>query len=123
MDKRVYINGIGIYPFTSELEMLHYVDSGKGILVAINAEKILHATDQTKKIINSNVGYCDGIGAVLALKKKGIKDVIKIAGYELWMKIIATYCHKKTFYIIGATQEVIELTVEKLKHTIRTFKF
>jgi len=115
MLNQVFINEVGIYPFISEAEMFDFVSFNKGILVAINADKILHATDQTKGIINKNVGYCDGIGAVLALKKKGFKDVAKIAGYEFWLKIIDKYCHKKTFYIIGATQEVIELTVGKLK--------
>lgn len=33
-------------------------------------EKILHATGETRKIINNNIGYADGIGAVMALKKK-----------------------------------------------------
>jgi len=84
-------------------------------LIAINAEKILHATDQTRDIINRNIGYCDGIGAVMALKKKGCKDAVQITGYEFWLKIVEADCHKKTFYLVGGTQEVIEMTVEKLK--------
>ena len=88
----------------------------KGILVAINAEKILHATDQTRSIINRNIGYCDGFGAVMALRKKGYRDVIKIPGCELWLKIIAmTYQEKKTYYLVGGKQEVIDQTVSKLK--------
>lgn len=41
MDK-VSLNGVEIFPFDSEQQLLHYVDTHKGILVAINAEKILH---------------------------------------------------------------------------------
>lgn len=114
--KKVSLNGVKVYPFTSHEELLAYVSRHKGILVAINAEKILHATDQTRSIINRNMGYCDGIGAVMALKKKGYKSVIKIPGCELWLKIIAmTYQEGKSYYLVGGKQEVIELTVLKLK--------
>lgn len=76
--ERVSLNGVKVYPFTSHEELLAFVSRHKGILVAINAEKILHATDQTRSIINRNIGYCDGFGAVMALKEKGHKEVIKI---------------------------------------------
>lgn len=112
----VTVNGVNIHPFQSFNDLLEYVSGKKGILVAINAEKILHATDQTRNIINRNIGYCDGIGAVMALKKHGYKDVTKIPGCELWLKIIAsTYKDGKTFYLVGSKQEVIEATVAKLK--------
>lgn len=75
---KISLNGIGVYPFDSEEQLLAFVEERKGILIAINAEKILHATDQTRDIINRNIGYCDGFGAVMALKKKGYKDVVKI---------------------------------------------
>lgn len=115
-DNRVGLNGVKVHPFTSHDELLAYVSQKKGILVAINAEKILHATEQTRSIINRNIGYCDGIGAVMALKKRGYNDVIKIPGCELWLKIISmTYQQGKTFYLVGGKQEVIEQTVAKLK--------
>lgn len=112
----VTVNGVNIHPFQSFNDLLEYVSGKKGILVAINAEKILHATDQTRNIINRNIGYCDGIGAVMALKKHGYKDVAKIPGCELWLKIIvSTYKEGKTFYLVGSKQEVIVATVAKLK--------
>lgn len=112
----VAINGVNVYPFQSFEDLMDYVSGRKGILVAINAEKILHATDQTRDIINRNIGYCDGIGAVMALKKHGCRNVVKIPGCELWLKIIAsTYKQGKTFYLVGSKQEVIEATVAKLK--------
>lgn len=114
-DKRVDLNGVKVYPFASEKELLDYVDSCPGILVAINAEKILHATDQTRAIINRNIGYCDGSGAVMALKQKGYKEVRKIAGCELWLKIIQRFLTEKTFYLVGSKPQVIEETVAKLK--------
>ena len=49
---KVSLNGVEIYPFDSEQSLLSFVNDNKGILVAINAEKILHATDQTLSLIH-----------------------------------------------------------------------
>lgn len=115
-DNRVILNGVKVHPFTSFSQLLSYVKGRKGILVAINAEKILHATEQTRAVINRNIGYCDGIGAVMALKKHGYKEVVKLPGCELWLKIIdSLYREGKTFYLVGSKQDVIENTVQKLK--------
>lgn len=116
--KTISLNGVNVYPFTSEEQLLNYVDEHKGILVAINAEKILHATTQTRSIINRNLGYCDGAGAMMALKQNGVKDACKIPGCELWLKIVKRFCQEKTFYLVGGKQAVIEETVEKLKKSI-----
>lgn len=106
---------MGVYPFTSADELISYVAERPAILVAINAEKILHATDELKAIYNRNLGYSDGAGAVLALKKKGHQNACKIAGCELWLKIIERYSREKSFYLVGGKPEVIEETIQKLK--------
>lgn len=111
----ISLNGVKVYPFTSEQQLLDYVDKNKGILVAINAEKILHATNQTRSIINRNLGYCDGAGAMMALRQKGIKDACKIPGCELWLKIVKHFYQAKTFYLVGGKQAVIDETVGKLQ--------
>lgn len=113
--QKVSLNGVEIYPFTSEEELFSHIDENKGILVAINAEKIINATEKTRSIINRNVGYCDGAGAMLALHKHGFKKACKIPGCELWLKIIARFYKEKTFYLVGGKQIVIDETVEKLK--------
>ena len=97
------MRGVKVFPFTSFQQLLDYVVGRKGILVAINAEKILHATHQTRDIINRNIGYCDGVGAVMALRKHGHKDVVKLPGCELWLKIIAALAPQgKRFYLVGS---------------------
>ena len=109
-----------VHPFGSFEELLSFVNGRKGILVAINAEKILHATPETRDIINRNIGYCDGIGAVMALKKHGYKNAVKLPGCELWLKIIASLYDKgKKFYLVGSKQDVIEATVKKLKQEFK----
>ena len=114
MKEGVLINNVNIYPFTSQQELIQYVDEHKGILVAINAEKILHATQQTRDIINQNIGYCDGAGAVMALKRKGFSNACKIAGCDLWLEIVNTFHDTKSFYLVGGKQDVIEETEQKL---------
>lgn len=102
-------------PFSSEEELFDYVEYNKGILVAINAEKILHANEKTRNIINRNLGYIDGAGAQIALHKKGYKDAVKIPGCELWLKLIEHFYSTKTFYLVGSKSDVIEETVIKLR--------
>ena len=38
--KSIFIKGIKVHPFPSDSSLLEYVEEHKGILVAINAEKI-----------------------------------------------------------------------------------
>ncbi|HNR42120.1 MAG TPA: WecB/TagA/CpsF family glycosyltransferase [Bacteroidales bacterium] len=111
----VYINGGKTYCFSSREELIDLAFAGKKSLIAVNAEKILHTTDKTRDLFIRNIGFSDGIGAVWALKKKGFKNAIKIPGCELWLDIIGASWHDKTFYLVGARQEVIEKTVATLQ--------
>ncbi len=113
--RKTRIDGIDICPFSSREELLDYVEQNKSILIAINAEKIINATPLTRELINNNTGYCDGVGAVWALKQKGAKNVVKIPGCELWLEIVSRYHSRYSFYLVGSKQEVIDATVNKLK--------
>mgnify|MGYP002511137544 CR=1 FL=1 len=113
--EKVSLRGVEIYPFSSVEEIINFADENKGILVAVNAEKILNANEVTRPIINNNIGYCDGSGAVLGVKQKGCENACKIAGCELWLHIIARFHSQKSFYLIGAKPQVIEEVVVKLK--------
>lgn len=113
--KSVYINSINTFAPKSRQDLIDYALDHKKILVAVNAEKILNATDQSRNIINRNVGYPDGIGAVWALKKNGLKDTVKIPGCELWLDIIAHSYKNKSFYLVGGKKQVINDTIKKLK--------
>jgi UDP-N-acetyl-D-mannosaminouronate:lipid I N-acetyl-D-mannosaminouronosyltransferase len=113
--KFAYINGVKTYSFSARQELIEYASREKKSLIAVNAEKILHATNESRQLINRNIGYTDGIGAVLALKSKGFKDTIKIPGVELWLDIIEKHSGNKTFYLVGSKQQVIEMTISKLK--------
>lgn len=113
---KVYIKGIGLYPFSSRQQIADYAADHPGILVAINAEKIINQTAETRDIINRNIGYCDGAGPQLALRHMGHRDATKVAGCELWLFLVEHFYKHKTFYLVGGKQEVIEQTVAKLKN-------
>ncbi len=109
------VNGIRIFGFQDKQTLIRYAQSENKILIAVNAEKIYGADQELKGLINSNIGYPDGVGAVWALKQKGIKHVVKIPGVELWLEIVRTNFKDKSFYFIGAREEIIQGTVQKLK--------
>jgi len=103
-----------INAFISKNVFLEEIKNRKKILIAMNAEKIMKNDEKLKTIINSNIGYTDGFGAVLALRAKGVK-AIKLPGSELWLDIIQEFEKTKTFYLLGSTEKVIKDTVKKLK--------
>ena len=110
-----YLNNLKTYAPLSRNELMDFAFSNKSILVAVNAEKILKSTEETRDITNRNVGYPDGIGAVWALQKKGIPKIVKIPGCELWLDIIKKHSEQKTFYLVGGKEAVVQETVRKLK--------
>ncbi|MFI1770621.1 WecB/TagA/CpsF family glycosyltransferase [Thalassobellus citreus] len=113
------LNGIKTFAPQSKQELITYAFKKKAVLVAVNAEKILHATKITRDFINQNIGFPDGFGAVQILKKKGNRNVVKIPGCELWLEIIESYYKSRSFYIIGGKQQVVEATVKKLRQDYR----
>ena len=108
MDK-INLKGIEVYPFASAEQIIDFALRRPGILVAVNAEKVLNATPQLRSLINRNIGYCDGIGPVLALRRMGCKHVAKVAGCELWLHIVRRCHSNKSFYLVGGAQAVAAL--------------
>ena len=109
------INGFRIFGFTSRKDLIAHLRLNPCILLAINAEKIYSGNEELKKISQDGLGYPDGIGAVMALRKKGVKYAIRIPGSELWLDIVAELSPEKKFYFIGSTQEVIDEVVHRLQ--------
>ena len=111
----VLLNGVQTYSFTSRDDLISFAAEEKKSLIAVNAEKILHANAVTRELINNNIGYADGVGAVWALRKKGFKDAIKIPGCELWLDVMARFYKERTFFLIGAKQSTLDKTIEKIR--------
>lgn len=94
---------------------MEFAADRKGILIAVNAEKMANMTPALAGLINENIGYCDGSGVVLAARQKGHDDAKKIAGCELWLDIIGHHYKDSTFYIVGGKPDVFHETIERLK--------
>lgn len=107
-----YINGKRIYSFKSKDELLRHIQDTNAILISMNAEAIMNNDSKFEDIINNNIAFADGVGAVMALNNKGL-NAVKIAGAELWLEVIKSNLEKK-IYLIGSTSEVIEKTNQKL---------
>ena len=114
-----FLNGVMTFAPTSRQKLMEFAFKNHSIMVAVNAEKILHATDESRSLINRNLGYPDGIGAVWGLNKKGVDNVVKLPGCEHWLDVIKNYYKTKTFYLIGGREEVIEATVAKLRENFK----
>ncbi len=113
--KPVSFNGINIYPFYSKAQLLEYISHNKKIYVAINIGKIENRSKRLKDIINNNIGYPDGLGALLALKFHD-KHVSRIPGVELWLDLIKHLEIDKSYYLIGGYPNDIKQVVSKLKN-------
>lgn len=112
--EKIKLRQLEVYPFSGFDDLIDYADANKGILVAVNALKIANADSVTTPIINNNIAYCDGAGAVKAAHQKGAKQVTRIPGCELWLKIIERFHSTKTFYIVGAKPDVHQMVIDKL---------
>jgi len=104
-----------VYPYLDFNSLIKEAVNERKMLLSVNAEILCRADDKIKDIYNSNIGFADGIGAVMALQKKGIKNAVKLPGCELWLKIVELYNTNSKFYLVGSTEKVINETVAKLK--------
>lgn len=111
----INILGMDVYPYLDFNTLIEDAVKAKKMLLSVNAEILLRADDKIRNIYNTNIGYADGIGAVMALKKKNVSNAVKLAGCELWLHIVKKYYKQSKFYLVGSTQEVINETVTKLK--------
>lgn len=110
----VNLRGVDVYAAGSADSLIDYAVGRKGILIAVNAEKMAIASPELVALINVNIGYCDGSGTVLAARQKGVACAVKIAGCELWLRIIARYYKTGRFYIVGGRPDVYADTIRKL---------
>lgn len=115
MSNSISINGFRLFGFTGKDDLLRFVAEHKGILLALNAEKLYRRNPELQSISRQGIGYADGVGAVLALKKRGVRGAIKIPGSEFWLYLIEELLPHSSFYFIGSTTEVVDSVVKKLR--------
>lgn len=111
----IKIKNVLVYPFKDMQSLIDYSVDKKKLLLSLNAEIIMKAEDDVAEIINNNIGYADGYGAIKAMNQKGERNLERIPGCELWLELIKKFYHDSKFYLIGSTEETINKTVDKLK--------
>ena len=105
--------GFTLFAPASAQALVEVGGSAPGILVALNAEKLGRADLRLRGIANAHVAYPDGAGAVLALARKGVRAP-RLAGTELWLRLVERYAGQRRFYLVGSTREVVARTAAQL---------
>lgn len=108
------ILGFRIFPFASADDLIDQVGGNTGLLLALNAEKLAQGDDRIRAVAAVSVGYADGYGAVLALRRRGIRSA-RIAGADLWLRLIERTAGTTPIYIVGSTPDVVAEAVGKLR--------
>ena len=108
------LNGLPTFAPASMAALVEVAGDGEGILLAVNAEKIARADPVTREIASAHLAYPDGIGAVLALRRHGV-PATRIAGADLWLELVDRYASTRSFYLLGATDEVVTAVVDRLR--------
>ncbi|MGV3345772.1 lipopolysaccharide N-acetylmannosaminouronosyltransferase [Enterobacteriaceae bacterium LUAb1] len=118
------IRGITLYGFDSMPHFLDYLYINgtlkTGILVAINAEKVLAAeqSPEVQALMNeAEYKYPDGISIVRSIRKKYPQaKVTRLPGADLWEALMARAGREGTpVFLIGGKPEVLQKTVNKLR--------
>ncbi len=120
--KYTKINGINVSCFNSIEEASdHILNNGfRKTAIAINPEKILLAR-KSKKVYaaleEADICYLDGIGTVFYARRKLNNNLIcRIPGCDLWENLMKDSSkHNKSVFLVGARDEVLKGTIEKLK--------
>lgn len=111
---RSTLNGLETFAPATMAALVDLAAAGHGILLAVNADKIARADPVVAEIAKEHVAYPDGIGAVLALRRHGIRAQ-RIPGADLWLALIGRYAAERSFYLLGAAEPVVRTVAEKLR--------
>lgn len=107
------LRGLTTFAPPGEAALVELLAGGHGILLAVNATKIADADPTTIALTAAHLGYPDGVGAVLALRRLGIRAK-RMPGADLWLGIMERYVGERSFYLVGGSQQVVETVAQKL---------
>lgn len=110
----VYIAGLRVYAFDSIASLLDDVADRAVALIAVNAEKLASPPAELRELVNTNLGYPDGVGTVLAMRRKGLR-ARRLAGSDLWLDLARQFAGFRRFYLLGGTDEVVRETARRLR--------
>jgi len=107
------IRGFRVFGFASGSDLIRRVDGTPATLMAVNAEKLARADPRLQELSQRAIAYADGYGAVLALRRRGVRTA-RIAGADLWLDLLRASAGRKRVYLVGSTDEVIHDVVTRL---------
>lgn len=85
--------------------------------MAVNAEKLARADPRLQRLSQRTVAYADGYGAVLALRRRGIRSA-RIAGADLWLDLVRAVAGRKRVFLVGSTDEVVSDVASRLRSDV-----
>ncbi len=112
--KSIMVYNKKVFAVPDKEEFLEEVIKEKKILIAMNTKKIIFDESNFTEIVNNHIAYPDGSPVAKTLNNKGLQT-IKYPGHKLWLDIVEKTYKDKKFYIVGATSEVVNEVVDKLK--------
>ncbi|MCL1040924.1 WecB/TagA/CpsF family glycosyltransferase [Shewanella marisflavi] len=118
---KVNIAGLPIDCFKSMEQIVNYIfEDGKGkTAVAINPEKILASLEDINvrnAILDSDIRYLDGIGAVKLAESKSNMKLVRIPGCELWERLMEVAGSRQaSVFLLGSSLDVVVETKKKLE--------
>jgi N-acetylglucosaminyldiphosphoundecaprenol N-acetyl-beta-D-mannosaminyltransferase len=120
---RITLLGTQIDVLTMEetiVQVNEYIQQHKFLhLMGVNADKInmMHKDKKLEKIVNScEIINADGASVVLASRFLGHPLPERVAGVDLMQDLVKLAAQNGySIYLLGAKQEVVEKTAEKLK--------
>lgn len=110
---RASLRGLTTFAPPRGAALVELLAAGPGILLAVNAVKVVDADATIVALTAAHVGYPDGIGAVLALRRRGI-PATRLPGADLWLRILDRYAGERSFYLIGGTEAVVSAVATRL---------
>lgn len=119
----IKIRNIEILAVETQSDFVHYLmneqDVRTGIMVAINAEKVILAEENPEiasVIAQAEYKYADGISIVKSIAQKSSLKLARIAGADLWLAMMMQAARLNIpVFILGAEQSVLLETVNKLQ--------
>lgn len=117
----VVVSGLRVFAFDSVDSLIAATTHRSTALVALNAEKLVDPPEDLQRLVNANIGYADGSGAVLAMRRKGVRAP-RLAGSDLWLDIVRHFAGTRRFYLVGGADDVIGATVRRLQREFPTIQ-
>ena len=106
------MRGLLTFAPSGAVGLIELLDRNPGILVAVNAEKIANADPVIVDLSARHLCYPDGMGAVLALRRRGI-PATRMPGSDLWLAIVRRYVAERSFLLVGGTEELIQAVTKR----------